>query len=202
MEYFFAYLSIFSPLLPLLTLTVRKVDSTIRWVVLFVILSFLSDLINLIIIKMDLIEGNNYFMYKIYGFLETAVLLVFYYKVLDKKRLVWMLGSIFLVFYLVDVIYIEPDSFHAFGRSVQSILLIFYSLMLFLQFFQKEEDIFLDRKPVFWVNVGLMVYFSGAFFSFMLSNYLLNSPQYIWAFHNFSNFLKNLLIGIGIWKSR
>jgi hypothetical protein len=72
---------------------------------------------------------------------------------------------------------------------------------LFYQFYKEENDIFIDQSPLFWMNIAILTYFSGAFFSFILSKEILSGPL-PWMLHNVCNALKNILFSIALWKIR
>ena len=61
------------------------------------------------------------------------------------------------------------------------------------------------RLPIFWVNVAVLVYFSGNLFVFMLSDYLVTVLKdnliVYWSFHNFLSIVKNILLAIGFYGS-
>lgn len=193
-DYFFIYGSVFSPLIPLTALLKRKYDRTLMLIILFVSLSFASD-----VISVFLINGTNYAFLHGYGLVEALILLMFYHSTLSIKKLVPLLGIAFILFYLLNSIYYEYGGFNTIGRSVECLLIAFLALLLFYKFFKQEEDIFIERSPLFWINVGVLIYFSGAFFTFVFSKYIL-SDQPLWILHNVSNILKNIFLAIGLWK--
>ncbi|MGK7392690.1 MAG: hypothetical protein ACNS60_20210 [Candidatus Cyclobacteriaceae bacterium M2_1C_046] len=196
-DYFFWYGSVFSPIIPLFfaVIQAKKLEKYQKIIVLFIATSFAADLISLYIIK-----GTNYNFLHGYGLVEALILFWFYSVVLEKsKKWLFALAFAFCVFYLWDSVFLEIQQFNAIGRSVESVVFIFLSLMLLYQFYHKEDDIFLDRSPMFWFNVAILFYFSGAFFSFILSKVILSSSL-SWKFHNTSNMLKNLLLAVGLWN--
>ena len=193
-DYFFVYSSVFSPLIPLSALIKKKYDGAFVLIILFVIASFASD-----IISVFLINGTNYTFLHGYGLVEALILFLFYYRVLKTKRWVLILAITFVVFYILNSLYFEVGIFNTIGRSVECLAIIFLALWLFYQFFRQEEDIFIERSPLFWINVGLLIYFSGAFFTFVFSKYIL-TDQPLWILHNVFNVLKNVFLAIGLWK--
>lgn len=196
-DYIISYGSVFSPIMPLVFARKWK-NKYLVSITLFVIVSFSADLISLTI----LYGKVNYSFLILYGLLESLILFWFFHCVLDngKKWLVY-LGIIFSLFYIYDSIWIEPNQFNTIGRSVESLIMIVLSLALFYQFFRKEDDIFLEKSPLFWINIGILIYFSGALFSFVMSSIIL-STKLSWIFHNISNILKNIFIAIGLWRAK
>jgi hypothetical protein len=193
-DYFFIYVSVFSPLIPLMFLLKGKYNGSLWIIVLFIVASFLSDLI-----ATFLINCTNYRFLHGYGLIEALLLFWFYYQVLEVKKWIPYLTLAFSMFYLVNSIWFEVGVFNTIGRSVECLIMIFLALNLFYQFFKKEEDIFIEKSPLFWVNIGLLTYFSGAFFTFIFSKYILTDTPF-WILHNVSNVLKNMFLAIGLWK--
>ncbi|KYG81689.1 hypothetical protein EV198_1896 [Roseivirga ehrenbergii] len=193
-DYFFVYSSVFSPLIPLFFLLRGRYNAPLRIIILFISLSFLTDLVSVFLF------GNNYTVLHLYGFLEALILFWFFNTVIKNQKWIPFLAIAFSVFYLINSIWFEWGVFNTIGRSVECLIMIFLSLRLFYQFFKLEEDIFIDRSPIFWISIGVLVYFSGAFFTFTLSKYILTDAP-LWILHNISNVLKNVFLAIGLWKA-
>jgi hypothetical protein len=189
--------SIFSPLVPLLIVVLRR-KKLARYqavIVIFVTVSFLTDLFSTYIMR-----GGNYYLLHGYGLLESAILIYFYYLVLkESKKVTAIVGAAFLAFYVVNSLTWEYRVFNTYGSTMECLLMIGFAMALFFQFYKEEEDIFIDQSPLFWMNIGILVYFSGAFFSFILSREILSGPM-TWMLHNLCNVLKNLLFAIALWK--
>lgn len=188
------YLSVFSPLIPLIVI-LRTGCNGLYWVIIsFVLASFSADVISIYII-----DGTNYSFLHGYGLVEALILFFFFYKVLNRNNWIPYTALAYSIYYLINSLFIEANTFNTLGRSTECLIMIFLCLRLFYQFFKKEEDIFLEQSPLFWINVGLLTYFSGAFFTFVLSKYILTDEP-LWILHNLSNVSKNILIAIGLWK--
>jgi hypothetical protein len=171
-----------------------------RVILVFICASFATDLITFFVIRNEHLLRN--ILIQIFGFTEAALLLLFYTLVFKKaswKKTVYAVGAGYLAFYLIDALLWERLKFNHMARSVEASLFIFMALAFFYQVYQQEDDIFIERSPLFWINVALLVYFAGAFFSFVLSREIMIDPRLTWKFHNFSNFLKNILLGIALW---
>lgn len=195
-DYIFWYGSIYSAVIPLL-FAWKKLNRYQRVIVIFICLSFSADLF-----AKYVIHGRNYLFLHFYGILEALLLMYFYSLVIDKdKRVIGILAVIYTLFYLFNSLYWEWNVFNTYARSLECLIMISLSIVLFYQFYNREEDIFIDRLPLFWMNIAILTYFSGAFFSFILSKEILSGPM-PWLLHNASNMLKNILFAIGLWKVR
>jgi len=196
-DYIITYGSVFSPVIPLIFVR-RWKTNYLKIITIFIIVSFATDLSFASILRGE----TNYVLLQLYGLIETFILVVFYSSVLDIKRKWFVLiGTVFSLFYISDSLWFEADQFNTIGRSVESLIMIVLSLSLFYQFFTKEDDIFLEKSPLLWINIGILIYFSGALFSFVMSSVIL-STKLSWIFHNISNILKNVFIAIGLWRAK
>jgi hypothetical protein len=201
------YGSVLSPVLPLVTAwTKRKgLDRTFSILIILIAVAFLSDVVNIIFAFLHL---NNLPIAHAYGLLEGILLIKFFDSLLGWKKSTWTLVAVtYTLLYLADSIFLESIfSFNAWSRSVEALLMIALCVMAFRMFYDKEEDIFIEKSPHFWMVIGILTYFSGALFSFLLSTDMLSqsSERFYgsWMLHNFSNLLKNVIFTIGLWRIR
>lgn len=194
-DYVLWYGSVFSPLVPL-WFARKKLLPYQSTIVLFILVSFTADLAT-----RYLIEGRNYWLLHIYGFIEAGLLFYFFALVISRlKRLIYGLALLYLAFYCVNSFAWEWNMFNANARTAEAVVMIVLSVLLLHQFYKNEEDIFIDRSPLFWINIAILTYFAGAFFSFILSAEILLGTQMSWRLHNFSNILKNLLLAVALWR--
>ncbi|MEM6522449.1 MAG: hypothetical protein AAF693_01600 [Bacteroidota bacterium] len=193
--YIIWYSSVFSPLIPLV-FSFNRLFLYQKVILLFIAISFGTDLFTTFIFK----QGNYTILYA-YGLVESLIL-IWFYKIafgLHKKWFKFII-AVFSSLYLSILFRFELGEFNSYSRSLESLVMIFLCCLLFYRFYSKEEDIFLDKSPLFWFNIAILVYFSGSFFSFLLSKLILKDQLASWAIHNISNIFKNLIIAIGLWK--
>jgi hypothetical protein len=194
------YGSVFSPMIPLLFCWKKKLSRYQIVIILFITFSFTSDLYCTFLHRWIFGHSVNTPFLHAYGLIE-ALILIYFYSLILKPINKWLLpvAIIFSLAYLLDSFYLEYGGFNAYGRSLECVLIITFSLMLFFEFYNNEVDIFIDRSPLFWINVALITYFSGALFSFLLSKKILSGPL-PWVPHNISNILKNIILGVAVWR--
>ena len=89
-------------------------------------------------------------------------------------------------------------------RTLESVLLILFSLLYFFQLARNLSVIHLEREPFFWFNTGVLLYFSGNAFIFLYSNYILKYSQdlgiKVYLIHNFFFVLFYLFCSIALWN--
>lgn len=100
----------------------------------------------------------------------------FFSDYLDRGKysfLAWALPLAFTVLCLVNVWI--GDGFYVFPSKIvglYSIIGIILSVGYFLHLLNSLEDYYIERKPMFWVSAGLLVYFSGNFLLWIGLNYI------------------------------
>jgi len=200
------YLSIFSACIPIIVgmlLFTKKVKKSIFIIIFLVSISFLSDLVSL---YFAFNSQRNYWVINIYRVIEILLIGYFFYLNLGVKKIVLFITILFLLVFLYLLIFVNFNSFYGSTFAIHAIINIALCLMIFYEFYKNEQEIFIDKTPLFWLNIGFLAYFAGALFSFLLSNYLLTRyPEFskeAWKFHNIANILKNILFAIGLWKVR
>ena len=173
----------------------NQVHGPMRLILLSVVISFLSDYISRFV---GINFGNNMPWFHIYTLIETLVYLRFFVHIghwrFRKSELIVTLILILNSIFIEDILH-----FNTIARISQSLFLIALSLLHFKKIFTKETNFFIEKDPIFWSVVGIMVYFSGAFFSILFFEKILYSDnESVWIYHNVSNILKNLLFTLAL----
>ena len=199
------YGSIFSPVLPLFIAWQRRsgLNRTFSLLVTLISIALACDIVNTVL---ALQRVNNMPVAHIYGLLEGLLLLAFFDRLLTWKKMTWAILCVaYTMLYVVDSIFFESIfTFNAWSRSLEALTMIVLCVVAFNSFYQREENIFIEKSPHFWMVIGILTYFSGALFSFLLSTDMLSqAPDRFygsWMLHNFSNVLKNVIFTIGLWR--
>jgi hypothetical protein len=153
---------------------------------------------------------NNFFLFHIHTVFEYGCLALVYYYLFNSKIIKRvLLGSIVLVavFAIADPIFIENiASMNTIPRFINSILLIVLSMLFFYKIFIDMKIFPLGSHPMFWINTGILIYFSGTLFLFIFSNSLMEQSDQTywesWIIHSILNILLNLFFAIGLWHKR
>jgi hypothetical protein len=123
------------------------------------------------------------------------------------QRNIWGMIIGFGVLSVLNSIFLQDiTTFNTYARSLQGILVIILSLMWCYRALSEMTISRLEDEPVFWVNTGFLLYFSGGVLLFAFSNYILQINRslnmYIWGFHALFSVLLYIFISIGLWKVR
>lgn len=182
-----------------------KLNYPLRVILYLSLFAFLNDLASLILAKNGV---SNLLLINIYELILGYSILSFYFFA-EKNffRHLKLLRIVFVAMYLV--VWVTSDagfqSLNGLGMSIEAIILIAISLLFFFQVYRKEETPFLESSGIFLVAIGVLFYFSGALFSFLLSADILSqSPEkfyHSWILHNVSNTIKNTFFTIALFKS-
>lgn len=181
--------------------------------------SFLVPYFFLIIISLG-IEGlnmffaesgaNNTHIFHFFTIAEFTLISLFYsffFKKYFNPVLIYLIIPVFLVIAYIDYRLNGLNSMDNFSTSIESIVLIFYSLFFFYYVLKNLVFENLLATPVFWLNTAVLFYFSGNFILFIFSNYMAKSDpmkyMLLWGIiHTFFNVLYNVLLSVGFWKTR
>jgi len=207
------YISIASALLPIIAAIInyKYLDYTLKTAAVFFIISGLFDL--LLWIVSYLIKYRNLFLIYV-GMLNNAPLLhlfniisiVFfssiYYRAFHGKQLknftvitsILTLATI-IFFSIKNSIWTYPST----SNTILSVFLIPLSLLYFYQLLNRQEFVHIENQPLFWINSGVLIYFSINIFLFMLFNRLGdNYKTSYYMIQSVTNTIANLFFAIGL----
>ena len=197
-------------LLPVIVslLVYRQLDRGMRIIVFLVYFNCFIEILAYVI--GHYLGRTNLPLLHVYTPLEFIFLTIFYSRIgarsIGNRTALWMI-SMFVIFSIGNSIWIQNIyTFNTYSRSLEALVFIIVSLLTFRQFLRELNQESLQQDPVFWVNAGFLIYFSGSLFLFILSNYILpmtrSANLHIWAFHSFLSIVLYCLISIGLWKAK
>lgn len=153
------------------------------------------------------LKENNLYLLHYYTVLEYCFWSGIFYLFFEgkfMKRFIVCTGILFIAFAILNSVFWQDlSSFNSYSRSVESILLVGFSIYYYLKMFKEEKILILEKNVSFWINAAVLVYFSGSFLLFGFSNLLLrlNSHEKIevWGIHGVFLIIHYILITIGLW---
>lgn len=203
------YIAFLSPIIAILIGLVykAKLRKSMLLILLLIMVSFGSDAICFV---MNINQINNLWVIQLYGIAETVILYYFFKTLMPQHTsiLSWVVGAL-LIFYVTDCLYLTGlEQYNSISKSVQAIVFIGLSLGFFYVAFTQELDIFDTLLPEFIAVIALLVYFTGAFFSFLLASDIHNITNwgksrtyYTWMLHNIAHTLKNVILSFALWRA-
>lgn len=172
-----------------------------------VLISLITELLNIILAKAGQSNLNFFRYYTIVEFLLISVFYITLFKSYFKPNLLYLIAILFLIISYLDYLFNGLMSMDNISSAIEAIIFIIYSLFFFYYVLKNLifENIFLE--PVFWINIAVLIYFSGNLILFVFSNYMakIEPSNYIilWGFiHTFFNVLYSVLLSIGFWKAK
>lgn len=180
-------------------------SKTLRVLLLFVLVSFISDTIVTI---MSLNKINNFWVMNTYGIIE-GILLFFLYYVEMKQKKYMKIAPYLILFYgffsYIEWAYIQaPNKLLVISNVFESFVLITFALLSLKNILEKLDYEKPTQNPMFWVNTSVLLYFSGNLFIFTFGNLIHSGNSiiiYLWAVHNIIHIIFILLFGVAFWKT-
>ncbi|UTW61857.1 hypothetical protein KFE98_17860 [bacterium SCSIO 12741] len=184
-----------------------RLDKPLRWLSWLMVVSAVTALIAHLLWKEKI---NNLPILHVYTNLEFLMLSLYFYwrlKPMLSPRVLILIILFFFGYSLVNSFFFQHIyENNSNARALESILLIFFSLLLFYKFIREARIVRLEQTPEFWINSAVLLYFSGSFFLFVFSNYVVNMKRewatVFWGVHAIFYVIYLLLISIGLWKVR
>lgn len=150
---------------------------------------------------------NNLFLYHFYTIIEFLLLGALYARNLAgliKPFYMKVLIAAFVMFAVANTIFFQSlKEFNSNVTFVESLLLIVLSLAYFYKLLRDMNHRKLERVPMFWINMSVLTYFSGALLLFHVTNELFTFPKeeiaMLFSTHALFNIVHYLLYGIALW---
>lgn len=205
---YLGYITTFFSLPPLIIglICIRTVKGYLIPMFIYVSISFFTEMINFVLTESGI---NNMFIFRFYTIIEF-ILISFFYSMFFRKylrpRYLLLAIPLFLVVAFIDYKINGLNTMDNLASSVASISLSLYALVSFLFIMRKLLFENILSEPFFWINCGVLFYFSGNLFVFAFSNYVYTYQQSyssaLWAIPQLLNIFFNIFICIGFWKTR
>ena len=198
--------SVIFPLL-LAGMRYRHLPDYIKTICLWLLFSLVTEIIVSDILTFAL-DKQNVIYYNFYTIFEFSFLALFFYqasKIQLLKKVILVITPIFIAFCLLDMAVLEGwQVLNAFSLGISSILLM--SLILVL-FFETSNDLnltFMEQSPVFWILIGLLLYFASTFFLYIFVNKMVSTDpkvaDQLWDLNSYALLVRNFIFCVGILK--
>lgn len=212
MYYYFCLLSIFFGFLPLglFLILKNKLRKDTFSILPYLALTFFASFYELVFTVILKIDASVWF--KIYTSIEFFVLIHYFYKLLKGKYkyLFIFFGLLYSCSFGIIIYQGKIASFmdgDSYLQAIESVFVI-SAIILWMKyaFINLQEDSLL-KYPQFYFVTGLLFYFSGTLFLFMLGSVILENmeEQYfldMWILNQFFNIFFKILLLTGIWKAQ
>ena len=139
-----------------------------------------------------LYKMNNLYIANIYIPIEFFILLSLYqfnlHEIINKFYF-YIILSLFFTFYVINIFYFQGffSDYSSNAKTLESVIFIILSQVYFYKILIHLDVEFLLREPMFWINTGVLIYFSADIFIFIFGNYLMKYSENLniqmWAIH-------------------
>lgn len=166
-----------------------------------------SVALNIIQLILGAYHIRSLFIGHIYTLIEF-VFIVYIYKTMLNKLIPNAVFTIILIafvfFSLLNAFFIQGwQANNSYQRTIESVLVVGFALLYFYNTTRELKVKQIERESMFWLSVGVLLYFSGALFIFIFSNYLLHYSRSLaltfWVAHAFFLILFYISAAIALW---
>lgn len=166
------YISICSPLLPILAFLIFKFNKNqkLKWVVF--ILLVVGVCVDIVSYKLAQKSENTLWLINFFTVVEFALLCYFFSALLKLKhssKIIWLGFAVFLLTWgYFNVLKNSISSFDYRSQAIEFIFLLLFCIMFFFQKTRVSDTIFIYNTYQFWLVSALLIYCAGTFFSFLI----------------------------------
>jgi hypothetical protein len=196
--------SIVSVAFPLVSylIKIRSAAKPVHLIGVLTIVSALSDLIGGVYFAQG---RSTVVLFNSFYIMQFLLLAWFYYEIsTTPKGKATITGGliVYVVAFVLITVFLQTFfEYQTFVWTISGMIMIIFSTTYVVYLF--SAGTLMDNHGSFWINGGILYYFSFNLFLFVMSSYVLTKlePQIsmlIWSFHNANNVVKNMLIGVGI----
>ena len=167
----------------------------------------ISGVLNLLALFLATHHKPNLIVIHIYTVFEFAFISWFYklnFRGLISKIIPWLI-IVFTILCIINVLFIQKSlEFNTYTRSLEAVIIIGYSIALFSK--ESTPDNEYRWGSANWINAGILIYFSGCFFTFIFSNYLLTATKtvnhIVWCANDTILLFEYILFAVSFYKCR
>ena len=151
---------------------------------------------------------NNMILFHLLAIVEVVVLYYFYHRIIFNRSPKLLVIAVLILINVANSMFNEGImEFNSTAWSLDIIFLLSLGLMYLYRVYQDLESVPLDRSPLFIINTGLLLYFSGSLFTYILGSKILSKESQdffhnAWIIQSLANIIKNVAISYGLWLAK
>lgn len=196
--------SVFVPL-TIALMQLKKMSGELKPLCLILILSFVSDLLSILLAKYSP-NANTYLIINIYLIAQFSLLVWIFRKQLQNPHVADFILLLFILFCVVNILLFQgPWVFNSVSNVVAGLILIGFCIFYLYQLLNDLPIVHILHLPMLWITFGVLTYYAGNFFLFLVKNYLIyninDSHRLMWILHNLLNITKNILFAVALWQN-
>lgn len=177
----------------------RYQDRDLRSLSLFLVLSTLTEIVA---IALFFYKKNNFPVLHVFTLLEFGFLSYLYsehiYKLIPRM-VIFTLVIAFTVFSVINSLLLQSlYTFNTYARGIEFLILLFYAIV-HIYLLNTENSGMLLQMPMFWITLGILLYYASSFFVVLMVNLVLPQVNLVWALHNIFLLLHYLFFAKALW---
>lgn len=151
---------------------------------------------------------NNLPLFHFYAVIEFSIILLIY-EWSYQKSISSRSGFRYLIYFMVifailnGVFFQGLLEFNSNVITLSAFILTFFSLLYYYKLLKEVKHLSLERQPMFWINTGVLIYFSSSLVFFLASNVLASQSievrGIVWGTHAIFNVFHYITFTIALW---
>ena len=152
----------------------KKLNYVGRYLFLYLIAAFITDLTSR---YLHTVFNNTLILVPLFGFIELLIFSIIYRHMVFKNNYLFKpIITIFLILILVDIFTsnaFTPKEFQSYGRILDSIVIIFFSLFFYWKMLNNESN---QNRNLLRLNTAIFLFFLFNCLWFVVTNFIVNIP--------------------------
>lgn len=183
----------------------RRLPASLKWFTGYLLLNAAGNILAAWLASRRI---NNLPVLHVYTVFEFVLLSLCYRKLLAPRMKGWIyiVMSLFVVFCMVNSMFLQSIyKYNSYARSVSAILVSVYAIQYFKHTLDSSIQSATLHKVFSWINAGLLIYFAGSFFLFLLANQILGDffmNTIVWNVHATLVLLMYSLFTVGLYHAK
>jgi len=141
---------------------------------------------------------ENVELFNVTTVIEFIIFYYLFYQSLISKRLksiVLYVIPLYVVMAVVNQLFIQGFKyFHTYTMLIGTVFIIVFVFFYFYEAFSDKEPISLPKEPMFWISIGIFLFYLGDFTYNLMQPYFLKNHMQKESFHLFHIINNNLII--------
>lgn len=194
------YLHIISDFLPIIVFLLFFNRNMLKQLWVVFIYSICSCIIDIVIRYTHLSHTAYFYSISFFTILEYSLFSIYFhfnYKSNATKKLLIIGSTTFFIIAIYNLFFDLSHRFDSLPASVESILIISYSIFYFYEQLKTPEYTFIYSTKTFWIVIAILLYLAGTFILFISTAYMTEKEQSMyWPINSFANITKNILLSV------
>ncbi len=171
----------------------------------YIILDVIAWFLSVILSQLGI---HNIIVSNLFAVGEFLLVSLFYIEILEIKRktIAKTITGFLTIIFGIGVFISSNEAYNSYPRLASGLIFIILSLLFFNKLMREQKIQRILSYPIFYLNTGILLYFSCSIFIVIFSNYFLNLSNEaqiaLWSFHSIINFICYVIFAVGFLKCK